>query len=80
MTDIQLGKAFNSHGLKEFGQPGDNFDPHSHEALLQYEDPSKVPGTVGQVLKTGFKLHDRVIRPAQVATVKKPAAQPQQQS
>jgi len=79
MTDVQITKAFNSHGLKEFGAPGEQFDPHSHEALLQYEDPSKTPGTIGQVLKSGFKLHERVIRPAQVATIKKSSTPPPQQ-
>jgi len=80
MTDVQITKAFSSHGLKEFGTPGEQFDPHAHEALLQYEDPSKTPGTIGQVLKTGFKLHERVIRPAQVATIKKaPTPPPPQQ-
>lgn len=56
---------------KQYGAPGDKFDPNVHDALFEYEDASKEPGSVGQVLKTGYKLHDRVIRPAQVGTVKK---------
>jgi molecular chaperone GrpE len=35
-------------------------------------DPTKTSGTIGQVLKPGYKLHDRVIRPAEVGTITNP--------
>lgn len=57
----------------QYGAPGDKFDPNVHDALFEYEDAGREAGSVGQVLKTGYKLHDRVIRPAQVGTVKKAA-------
>ena len=44
-----------------------------HEALFSYEDPEREPMTIGQMLKVGYKLNERVIRPAQVGTVKAPA-------
>ncbi len=53
---------------------GKKADPNFHETLFTYEDPSKEPGTVGQVLKEGYLIHDRVLRAAQVGCVKKPAA------
>ncbi|KAJ8609893.1 hypothetical protein CTAYLR_007512 [Chrysophaeum taylorii] len=70
LTRTQLVKAFNEHGLSEFGEVGDKFDPSMHEALFEFDDPDKDPSTVGQVLKTGFALHGRVIRAAQVGVIK----------
>ena len=71
MTETGLVKAFESNGLKKFGAPGDVFDPHQHSALYEYPDSEKEPGTVGQVIKAGFMLNDRVLRPAEVGVVKK---------
>ena len=70
LTKNQLVKAFASNGLVEYGAADDAFDPALHEALFEYDDPDKDEKTVGQVVKTGFKLHDRVIRAAQVGVVK----------
>ncbi|KAG5191061.1 GrpE nucleotide exchange factor [Tribonema minus] len=71
MTEAQLHKAFAAQNLERYGAPGDAFDPNLHDALYEYEDPSLSPGSVGQVMKPGYKLHGRVIRAAQVGCVKK---------
>jgi len=71
MTDDGLTKAFQKNGLKKYGDVGDVFDPNLHEALYEYVDESKDVGTVGQVMKNGFMLKDRVIRPADVGVIKK---------
>lgn len=71
MTERGLMKAFESNGLVKFGQPGEPFDPNKHEALYEYVDPEKEAGTIGQVMKSGFLLRDRVLRPAEVGVVKK---------
>jgi molecular chaperone GrpE len=71
MTDTLMLKAFAGNGLVRYCETGDVFDPNLHEALFEYPDPEKEGGTVGQVLKTGFKLNNRVIRSAQVGVVKK---------
>lgn len=68
MTESALMKAFHSHDLHKFGEKGDKFDPNMHDALYQLNDPSLEPGTLAQVLKCGYRLHERVIRPAQVGT------------
>jgi molecular chaperone GrpE len=70
MTDKLLVKAFSEHGLVSFGEKGEVFDPNKHDALFQIPDPSLEPGQLGQVLKKGYELKGRVIRPAQVGTVK----------
>lgn len=73
MTDKGLTKAFLMNGLTKFAeQPGDVFNPEMHEALFEYPDPDKVPGTIGQVTKVGFMLNKRVLRPAEVGIIKKP--------
>lgn len=71
MTDRGLVKAFESNGLVKFGKEGELFDPNKHEALYNYEDPEKKEGTIGQVMKPGFMLRDRVLRPAEVGVIKK---------
>ncbi len=72
MTDNGLTKAFNKNGLKKFGESGDKFDPNMHEALFEYPDENMDAGSVGQVMKVGFMLNERVIRPAEVGVTKKP--------
>ena len=71
MTHLGLTKAFEQNGLAEFGKIGDVFDPNHHEALFQYPDPNLEAGTIGQVMKKGFFLNNRVLRPAEVGVVKK---------
>lgn len=71
MTQKILRKQFEGNGLTPYGAEGDNFDPQVHNALSQYKDPSKEPGTVGQVVKEGFMLHKHVLRPADVMVVAK---------
>jgi len=72
MTDDGLSKAFLKNGLKKFGQKGEKFDPNLHEALFEYPDPEGEVGNIGQVMKVGFMLNDRVVRPAEVGVVKAP--------
>jgi molecular chaperone GrpE len=72
MTSVGLTKALQSNGVRGFCQePGDPFDPSHHEALMEYADPTRVPGSVGIVMKKGYMLNDRVLRPAEVGVIKK---------
>jgi molecular chaperone GrpE len=71
LTERGLMKAFTSNGLEKFGAVGEIFDPNQHEALMEYPDPTKAPGTIGQVMKVGFLLNKRVLRPAEVGVIKK---------
>jgi molecular chaperone GrpE len=70
MTERGLIKAFEKNGLVKFGEPGEAFDPNKHQALYEYPDPEKEAGTVGQVMKAGFMLRSRVLRPAEVGVIK----------
>lgn len=71
LTENGLLKAFEKSGLVKYGESGEPFDPYKHQALFEYPDPEKESGTVGQVMKSGFMLNNRVIRPAEVGVVKK---------
>lgn len=70
MTEASMKKTFGQFGLQKYGERGDLFDPNLHDALYQLVDEDLETGTIGQVLKPGYKLNDRVVRPAQVGTVR----------
>jgi len=71
MTESGLNKALEKNGLVKFGKVGEIFDPNKHEALFEYPDTTQTPGTVGQIMKAGFLLNERVLRPAEVGVIKK---------
>ena len=56
-----------NHGLTSFGEVGDVFDPNLHEALMQMPMEGVSVTSVSQVMQPGYKLGDRVLRPARVA-------------
>ncbi|CAL1273464.1 unnamed protein product [Larinioides sclopetarius] len=73
MTEAQLLSVFKRHGVTKVNPIGEKFNPNLHEALFEQVDASKEPGTVGTVTKVGYRLHDRVVRPAMVGVVKAPS-------
>jgi molecular chaperone GrpE len=74
MISQQLRKVLAEAGLEELEALGKPFDPNLHEALSQ-EETSDVPeGQVVQQLRKGYKLRDRLLRPASVVVAKQPAA------
>uniref|UniRef100_A0A0D9X6W3 GrpE protein homolog n=1 Tax=Leersia perrieri TaxID=77586 RepID=A0A0D9X6W3_9ORYZ len=66
MTEKQLGEVFKKFGVEKFDPLNEKFDPNRHYALFQIPDPSKPSGTVAAIVKVGYMLHDRVLRPAEV--------------
>ncbi|KAL0320835.1 UNVERIFIED_CONTAM: GrpE protein2, mitochondrial [Sesamum radiatum] len=60
---IQVFKKF---GLEKYNPVDEEFDPNRHNAVFQVPDASKPADRVAVVLKAGYMLHDRVIRPAEV--------------
>ncbi|KAK2987041.1 hypothetical protein RJ640_004767 [Escallonia rubra] len=66
MTEKQLAEVFKKFGVEKYDPTDEQFDPNRHNAVFQVPDPSKPPDTVTVVLKSGYLLHDRVIRPAEV--------------
>ncbi|MFW6598031.1 nucleotide exchange factor GrpE [Propionibacteriaceae bacterium Y2011] len=62
-----IEKVTRRHGLAAFGEVGDPFDPQLHDALMQLSDPGEEHPVCAQVFQVGYKVGDRVIRPARVA-------------
>jgi molecular chaperone GrpE len=60
-----LASLLERHGLKEIDTDG-AFDPHVHEALLAQPGEGAEEGSVLQVLQKGYRLGDKVLRPARV--------------
>jgi molecular chaperone GrpE len=69
LTLKQLNTAFEKVNLKEINPIGEKFDPHQHQAISMLPS-EKEPNTIINVLQKGYKLHDRVIRPAMVTVAK----------
>ncbi|KAM3274668.1 hypothetical protein ACQJBY_043600 [Aegilops geniculata] len=81
MTDKQLGEVFKKFGVERFDPLNEKFDPDKHFALFQIPDPSKPTGTVASVVKVGYMLHDRVLRPAEVGVTEGgPSEEPEEKS
>ncbi|MFO7171705.1 MAG: nucleotide exchange factor GrpE [Bacillota bacterium] len=73
LTVRQFREALARHGVEAIPvQPGDPFDPAVHEVLMQVEGDSEEP-VVAEVLQGGFRMGDRVIRPALVKVARKGA-------
>lgn len=58
--------ALKKEGVEAIEAVGKPFDPHLHQAVMQVEDSNYEPNTVVEELQKGYKLKDRVIRPAMV--------------
>ncbi|HBV20422.1 MAG TPA: nucleotide exchange factor GrpE [Nitrosomonas sp.] len=69
LTQKQLTTVFDKFNIKVIDPAGEKFDPHQHQAMCTV-DSELEPNTVVQVMQKGYKLHDRVIRPALVMVSK----------
>jgi len=67
-----LSKVMSDHGLETIDPAGEVFDPEKHEAMTMLPSAEHAENTVIDVLEKGFKLHDRLIRPAKVVVSRKP--------
>eukprot|EP00928_Gymnodinium_smaydae_P011966 TRINITY_DN14378_c0_g1_i2.p1 TRINITY_DN14378_c0_g1~~TRINITY_DN14378_c0_g1_i2.p1 ORF type:complete len:313 (+),score=91.76 TRINITY_DN14378_c0_g1_i2:98-1036(+) len=74
LTEQSLLDTFGRHGIEKQAPLGARFDPNLHEAVLRVKDESLQDGDVAQVFRSGFTLHERVLRAAQVAVVANPAS------
>jgi molecular chaperone GrpE len=65
LVEQSLRRALAKEGLAEIDAKG-AFDPHVHEALLTKPGNGAEPGTVLEVVQRGYRVGDRVVRPAKV--------------
>jgi molecular chaperone GrpE len=66
------------HGVTRVEALGEEFDPNQHEAVMVQEDAGRPPGVVISQLQKGYRLHNRLVRPAMVVVSKKPEINPDQ--
>jgi len=69
LTHKQLATVFEKFNITVINPQGEKFDPHQHQAMCMV-DSDQEPNTVVQVMQKGYKLHERVIRPALVSVSK----------
>ncbi len=80
LTERDLLKTLERHGIRKIEPKGEKFDPNLHQAMFEVPDPSVPNGTVREVMQAGFVIGERVLRPALVGVAKggpKAAAEPQ---
>lgn len=71
MVEKQLRSVLESVNVTQIPALGAHFDPNHHEAIGTEESAEHEPGTVTEVVSSGYKMHDRVIRAARVKVAKK---------
>jgi len=70
LIDQKLASILQRQGLEQIGGEGEHFDPHVHEAVAYEEHPVYDEGQVASVYRVGYRLNDRVLRPAQVVVAR----------
>lgn len=70
MLQKQLEKILKDMGVTEIAAEKQEFDPHFHEAVMQAPSADLPDDTIAMVFQKGYKLNDKVIRPAKVQVVK----------
>ena len=70
LTERELIKVMEKHGVRRLEPAGQKFDPNLHQAMLEVPDPSVPSGTVVQVMQPGYTIGERVLRPALVGVAK----------
>ncbi len=70
LTARDLQSALGRHGVTKLEPQGEKFDPNFHQAMFEAPDETLPAGTVTQVMQSGWKIGDRVLRPALVGVSK----------
>jgi molecular chaperone GrpE len=70
ITARDLVAALGRHGVSKLEPQGEKFDPHFHQAIFEAPDDTVPAGTVTLVAQSGWKIGERVLRPAMVGVSK----------
>ena len=71
-TQRELERVFGQHGITRIAAVGMPLDPNEHQAMMEIPSDDAEPGTVVQEMAAGYKIKDRLLRPAMVGVAKKP--------
>ena len=74
MTARELESVLGRHGITRIDPLGETFDYNLHQALFETADTDAPDGTVVQVAQVGYRIGDRLLRPAMVGVAKGGAA------
>ncbi|MCQ2461105.1 MAG: nucleotide exchange factor GrpE [Clostridia bacterium] len=66
MTYTQFTDVFKKFGVETFGEAGEKFDPNIHNAVMHVDDESFEANVITDVFQKGYKINDRILRPAMV--------------
>ena len=72
LTERELAAIFQRHGVEKIDPAGEKFDHNLHEAMFEIPTADAEPGTVMQVVETGYMLNGRLLRAARVGIAKAP--------
>ncbi|MDD3517947.1 MAG: nucleotide exchange factor GrpE [Chromatiales bacterium] len=67
-----LAQAMTKFGIEEIDPRGERFDPEQHQAMSMQESSEHAPNTVLAVMQKGYRLNDRLLRPAMVVVCRAP--------
>ncbi len=70
MTGRELASVLERHGITKISPDGEKFDYNFHQAMFEVPTDETEPGIVMQTVQPGYKLHDRLLRPAMVGVSK----------
>lgn len=66
LTERELLKTLERHGVRLIDPQGEKFDPNLHQAMFEAPDPALAKGLISKVVQVGYKIGERVLRPALV--------------
>ena len=69
-TERELQATLARHGVKPIDAEGQRFDPHLHQAIAEVPASGKAPGSIVNVVQSGYVIGDRLLRPAMVTIAK----------
>ncbi len=72
-TERQLMSTLANHGVKQVETEGVKFDPNFHQAIAEVPGEGRPPGTIVNVVQSGYTIADRLLRPAMVTVARKEA-------
>jgi len=70
ITERELIKVMEKHGVRRIEPQGQKFDPNLHQAMYEIPDATVPAGTVVQIMQPGYTIGERVLRPAMVGVAK----------
>ena len=71
LTEKQIISTFERFKIEQIKSLGEQFDPNVHQAMFEVEKDDQETGVIAEVVQEGYKIGDRLLRPALVGVVKK---------